>query len=1132
MLQERLKQAKRKLDGSTSGPLHESKRSKVFPSQISSVFPLHSDTTKPHALTQDSQQHQSREHTCDATSPRADGNMCQDELKHIPNVASPLQHDLSHGPCEPKRNINHSLFVEIFAGTAGLTAAVRKVGLHASVGVDSSVSTKCKAPVIRLDLRQEHAQTLLWQILNRPNLIRVHLAPPCGTASRAREIVRKKGPSPRPLRSERYPDGFPWLRGVNRDRVASANLLYDIAGKVVAYCLRMKIVVSVENPARSHFWATSHFSKHLQGLKDHLFQTFFHHCMHGSRRRKHTLLLHNCPQLCKLAILCDGSHTHEQWGYNKTWATSLETAYPPLLCKRYADLLCQHLQAAGYECLPNELGEDTAITGHNNKHSQIGADKQPRGKKIPPLVSEFQRVVTLTGPSNLVPHAPKFASDWKIPTMVRCSDSHLTVVPAHARVLKSHIYGGGDRKLKDTMSSSHDHSSPENIREISVGIQWSPHDFVTRALAKEHPKAVVKTIPTELANAIEKSISVSPSDLSKERTAISRKWFLRACELREREISFKESLPNHCSEVLNSKRLLVFEEMLKASGYKDAKLVKEISRGFDLMGELPRSHVFVHRETFATLTPKQVRESAAMNRQAIVASVAKPMDEKICKGVYEATLKELEAGWLTGPIPLSHLDDLAVCTRRFGVIQHSTDSNGDRIEKVRPIDDFTESLVNLTNGTKESIVIHGVDFIIAGLAYRLRLCRNKGVTHDLQAKTVDLRKAYKQLPISVESLNDSFLCVKEPDSGKPRIYNCKTLPFGARAAVTGFCRTSHAIWFVGVALMFLHWSVYFDDFMVVEDLSLSKHTNFIVDGLFSLLGWETSSEKGGAFDSIARALGVVFDLADTKLLTVKVLNSSHRCKEIGEHIDKILKCGRSSRSELEVVRGRLIFVESFIYGRNAHAALRVVSKHIHGSPFVRVDDELRRSLIFLRDRVLTSSPRIVNCCHKGVRHIYTDACFEPGLAGLGGLAYDGDGIVLGYFSYAMPSDLVELIKKQGQETIIAELEALALLAGVKVWLHGLSDLQVVLFCDNDSVLASLIKLGSKNDFVSAIASILAELEAESRISLWFERVPSASNPADPPSRLDFSGLKGVSEHAVDFASLVQEVLNRRDNPII
>lgn len=423
---------------------------------------------------------------------------------------------------------------------------------------------------------------------------------------------------------------------------------------------------------------------------------------------------------------------------------------------------------------------------------------------------------------------------------------------------------------------------------------------------------------------------------------------------------------------------------------------------------------------------------------------------------------------------MCQLDELAVCTRRFGVIQHSTESNGDRIEKVRPIDDFTESLVNPTNGTKESIVIHGVDFIIAGLAYRLRLRRKRGVSHDLKAKTVDLRKAYKQLPISLQSLNDAYLCVQDPDSGKPQIFSCRTLPFGARAAVTGFCRTSHAIWFVGVVLMSLHWSVYFDDFMVVEDSCLARHTNFIVDGLFALLGWETSSEKGGDFDAIARALGVVFDLADTKHLKIRVLNSLHRCKEIGEHINRILGSGRSSKSELEVVRGRLIFVESFIYGRNAHAALRTVSRHIHGAPFVRVDEELRRALVFLRDRVLVSQPRLVSCGEVGVRHIYTDACYEPALAGLGGLAYDGEGKALGYFSHSLDPAIVELFKKPDQETVIAELEALALLAGVRVWLRGLTDVRVVLFCDNDSVLASLIKMGSKNDFVSAIASISTE----------------------------------------------------------
>jgi hypothetical protein len=41
------------------------------------------------------------------------------------------------------------------------------------------------------------------------------------------------------------------------------------------------------------------------------------------------------------------------------------------------------------------------------------------------------------------------------------------------------------------------------------------------------------------------------------------------------------------------------------------------------------------------------------------------------------------------------------------------------------------------------------------------------------------------------------------------------LPFGARAAVMGFCRTSYAIGRIGVVVFNLHWTVYFDDFFLV-----------------------------------------------------------------------------------------------------------------------------------------------------------------------------------------------------------------------------------------------------------------------------------------------------------------------------
>ena len=85
--------------------------------------------------------------------------------------------------------------------------------------------------------------------------------------------------------------------------------------------------------------------------------------------------------------------------------------------------------------------------------------------------------------------------------------------------------------------------------------------------------------------------------------------------------------------------MLVFREMLADSGYRDTKLVENIARGFDLMGDFPISREFVDKHTYATLTP-----------------VRRPMDEVICKGVYDATIGELEAGWLDGPIDIDSIE--------------------------------------------------------------------------------------------------------------------------------------------------------------------------------------------------------------------------------------------------------------------------------------------------------------------------------------------------------------------------------------------------------------------------------------------------------------------------------------------
>ena len=72
------------------------------------------------------------------------------------------------------------------------------------------------------------------------------------------------------------------------------------------------------------------------------------------------------------------------------------------------------------------------------------------------------------------------------------------------------------------------------------------------------------------------------------------------------------------------------------------------------------------------------------------------------------------------------------------------------------------------------------------------------------------------------------MCVLNCATSKPEAFQCRVLPFGARAAVQAFCRTSHALWFLGAAIFKLHWSVYFDDFVLVV-------TKAHWDGCFVLL---------------------------------------------------------------------------------------------------------------------------------------------------------------------------------------------------------------------------------------------------------------------------------------------------------
>ena len=95
--------------------------------------------------------------------------------------------------------------------------------------------------------------------------------------------------------------------------------------------------------------------------------------------------------------------------------------------------------------------------------------------------------------------------------------------------------------------------------------------------------------------------------------------------------------------------------------------------------------------------------------QGILASTKSSGDPELDAATYEATICEVDRGWLEEPLQKSSLGPRSLVTRRFGVRQD---------QKIRPIDNYLESGMNSASSATDTITVHTAD-CIAGLSYRL-----------------------------------------------------------------------------------------------------------------------------------------------------------------------------------------------------------------------------------------------------------------------------------------------------------------------------------------------------------------------------------------------------------------------------
>ena len=156
----------------------------------------------------------------------------------------------------------------------------------------------------------------------------VWMAPPCGTATRAREIrVTKPNEDgdiidPKPLRSDQHPDGLPQLGGKALEKVVAANVIYQFCVDVAVWCDEHGIPWVIENPRNSHMWEIRSFKslrdlKWKDKLKKAYARYYFHNCMHGGNRPKRSALMAAKFDLTSIEVACDGKCVHARWGWHK-----------------------------------------------------------------------------------------------------------------------------------------------------------------------------------------------------------------------------------------------------------------------------------------------------------------------------------------------------------------------------------------------------------------------------------------------------------------------------------------------------------------------------------------------------------------------------------------------------------------------------------------------------------------------------------------------------------------------------------------------------------------------------------------------------------------------------------------------
>ena len=155
-----------------------------------------------------------------------------------------------------------------------------------------------------------------------------------------------------------------------------------------------------------------------------------------------------------------------------------------------------------------------------------------------------------------------------------------------------------------------------------------------------------KVLPNVLKAAIFDNLTMDPVDLAKNRMRAVMTIKSMAKELEPQEELIKQSCSTSIRKVLSSKRIALWESLLKGSNFPDMEIVDIVKKGADLTGEPTPSPLFPLDWKPATASDSDLLSSSLWRRKALQATSSSDAGEDESGGLHAATMEEVQLGHL------------------------------------------------------------------------------------------------------------------------------------------------------------------------------------------------------------------------------------------------------------------------------------------------------------------------------------------------------------------------------------------------------------------------------------------------------------------------------------------------------